>query len=229
MQTQKSLALAEAEGSQEMLAASVKAQRDQKLMALEQSFMQQKMALEQERAQAMAKLEQQAFAVSAQAQQARLAAEMQSKYMGLPVPASAPEESTVSEQKERSAGQITARAEAAQERLAAQYNMQKELVTLEAQRTIDVATASIAAQQKQSAMALDQRLQQQSMALNQRKLEAEGQLRQTTLALTAQAESARLQREAAEQVAKGVPAMGFFGNAPVFGYPAYTQAPVFKQ
>ena len=39
-----------------------------------------------------------------------------------------------------------ARAEAAVERLTAQYERQKELVTLEAQRSMDLATAKIAAQ-----------------------------------------------------------------------------------
>jgi len=96
---------------------------------------------------------------------------------------------------------------------------QKELVKLESQRAIDLATAQIAQQRQQSAMALDQRLQQQTMAMNQQKLEATNQLRQSSLALTAQAEQARLQRELAEKMVKTP-----FGVAAQAGYPVYAQA-----
>merc|ERR1712216_1024887 len=99
--------------------------------------------------------------------------------------------------------------------------MGKELVTLESQRAIDLATAQIAAQREQSVMALDQRLQQQSLAMNQQKLEATSQLRQSSLALTAQAEQARLQRELAEKMSKAP-----FGVAAQPGHPVYAQAPV---
>ena len=87
---------------------------------------------------------------------------MQSKYTGFPVAAPALDESVVAEQKDRQVEVVEARAEAAQQRLTAQYEAQKEMTTFEAQRSIDMQTAQIAAKKQQGVMALDQRLQQQS-------------------------------------------------------------------
>merc|ERR1719389_750309 len=103
------------------------------------------------------------MALTAQAQQARLAADLQAKMTGVQVPVALDAEKVAS-QKAKSAEALAARAEAAEQRLTAQYAAQKELLTLEAQRSMDLYKSQMAAQRQQSALALDQQLKQQSLA-----------------------------------------------------------------
>merc|ERR1712216_456022 len=106
----------------------------------------QKIQLEQQQAQTLAQ--------PARAQQARAQAEMQSRYTGYTAPVPL-DESVVNEQKEHQAGIIAQRAEAQLQHLTAQYEMQKEMITLESQRSLDMALSQIAVKQQQSALALD--------------------------------------------------------------------------
>ena len=61
--------------------------------------------------------------------------------------------------------------------MTAQYEAQKQLITLETQRAIDLATSQLTAQRKQGVMALDQRLQQQTASMDEQKFMATSQLR----------------------------------------------------
>merc|ERR1719407_431050 len=107
-------------------------------MALEQRYTTQKIQLEQQQTQALAQLD----------QQARAQAEMQSRYTGYTAPVPL-DESVVNDQKEHQAGLINQRAEAQLHHLTAQYEMQKEMITLESQRTLDMALSQIAVKQQQ--------------------------------------------------------------------------------
>merc|ERR1719198_2005008 len=99
---------AEADRTQQTQVAQITMQRDQKLAALDQTFMQQKIALEQQKTQTIAGIEQQAMQVGAQAQQARLQAEMRTQYGGYgAMPYGVPDESVLSEQKERQIAAVT--------------------------------------------------------------------------------------------------------------------------
>merc|ERR1719191_965756 len=100
------------------------------------------MALEQDRAQKVAGVEQTALALGMQAQQARF---VQSQVPGA-VAAPGLDAAALAEQKERAAGLVEAQVGAALERLETQYEAQKELVTLEAQRAQEMTTSKLTMQ-----------------------------------------------------------------------------------
>jgi len=203
LETQKSLTATTVEQKQAMAMASITAQRDQRLMALDQAYQQQRMALEQERAQKVAGVEQAALALGMQAQQARF---MHGPVAGAVLPP-ALDEAAIAEQKERAAGLVEQQLGAVLERLTTQYEAQKELWSLEAQRALDLTTSSFTMQRDQGLAALEQQLQAQRFAVDQQRMQQSSVLEQTALTLSAQAEQARLQRSMQEQMMQSP--MGF--------------------